>query len=69
MSDPALSAEENEILIAYARRKFGEERWPLSPDLRAVREAIEKLRKPTISAMQIKPHVPSLNSQRQKKRR
>ena len=68
MSDPALSAAENEILIAYARRKFSDERWPLSPELRPVREAIEKLRKPTISAMQIKPHVPSLYSQRQKRR-
>jgi hypothetical protein len=44
MSDPALSADETAALIDYARRKYAEERWPLAPELHAVREAIEKLR-------------------------
>jgi hypothetical protein len=37
-------------LIDYARRKYAEERWPLAPELRAVREAIEKLRATPVPA-------------------
>ena len=44
MSDRALSPDETATLVDYARRKYAEERWPLAPELRAVREAIEKLR-------------------------
>ena len=44
MPQTELSPEETAVLIDYARRKYAEERWPLAPDLRAVREAIEKLR-------------------------
>jgi hypothetical protein len=44
MSDQALSDADTAALIDYARRKYAEERWPLAPELRAVREAIEKLR-------------------------
>ena len=40
---PALTDEETRTLIDYARRKFAEERWPLSPALREVRAVIEKL--------------------------
>jgi hypothetical protein len=43
MSEPELSHEETRTLIDYARRKFAEERWPLSPALRPVREIMEKL--------------------------
>jgi hypothetical protein len=42
-SQAALSDAETRTLIDYARRKFAEERWPLSPALRPVREVIEKL--------------------------
>ena len=38
-----LSEEETRTLIDYARRKFAEERWPLSPELRPVRSIMEKL--------------------------
>jgi hypothetical protein len=38
-----LSEEETRTLIDYARRKFAEERWPLSPGLRPVRAIMKKL--------------------------
>jgi hypothetical protein len=38
-----LTDDEITILLDYARRKYAEERWPLSPELRAVREALAKL--------------------------
>lgn len=65
-----LSAEERAVLIDYARRKYGEERWPLSIELRPVRAAIEKLRTarrpvPTPTATT----VVSLHAQRQKRKR
>ena len=43
MAEPALTDEETRILIDYARQRFAEERWPLSPALRRVREIMEKL--------------------------
>ena len=43
MPEPVLSDEESRTLIDYARRKFAEERWPMSPALRPVREIMEKL--------------------------
>jgi len=43
MTEPALSDEETRTLIDYARRKFAEERWPMSPALRTVRAIMEKL--------------------------
>jgi hypothetical protein len=38
-----LSPEEFAAIIAYAGQKFAEERYPLSPGLRPVREALAKL--------------------------
>jgi hypothetical protein len=35
--------EETRTLIAYARRRYAEDRWPLSPELRPVREALANL--------------------------
>jgi hypothetical protein len=43
MSEPELSDEESRTLIDYARQRFAEERWPMSPKLRPVREIMEKL--------------------------
>jgi hypothetical protein len=43
MNEPALSAEDTRTLIDYARRKFAEERWPMSPALRPMRAVMEKL--------------------------
>ena len=73
-SDPAtaLSAEETAALIEYARQKYAEERWPLSPTLRPVREAIEKLREQRQvypPAQPLKRHEPSMHLQRAKRRR
>jgi hypothetical protein len=45
----ALSGEETRTLIDYARRKFAEERWPMSPALRPVRAVIEKLQPKPVS--------------------
>jgi len=60
MTEPALSPEETAILIDYARRKYAEERWPLAPELRPVREAIEKLRgNPELPPAPAKPYEPS----------
>ena len=42
MSAPDLTDEETRTLIDYARRKFAEERWPMSPSLRPVREIMDK---------------------------
>jgi hypothetical protein len=43
MNEPELSDEETRTLIDYARGKFAEERWPMSPALRPVRAIMEKL--------------------------
>jgi hypothetical protein len=43
MAEPELSDEETRTLIDYARRKFAEERWPMSPALRPVRAIMDKL--------------------------
>jgi hypothetical protein len=43
MTEPDPSDQKNQTLIDYARRKFAEERWPLSPTLRPVRAIMEKL--------------------------
>jgi len=43
MTEPDPSDQKNQTLIDYARRKFAEERWPLSPTLRPARAIIEKL--------------------------
>lgn len=43
MTEPAFSDEETRTFFDYARRKFAEERWPMSPALRSVREALGKI--------------------------
>jgi hypothetical protein len=69
MSDTELSLEDTQALIAYARQKFAEERYPLALPLRPVRDALAKLDpKPTPEPVpERKPHVP--NSAMRKKRR
>ena len=66
---PALTDEETLTLIDYARRKYAEERWPLSADLRQVREALAKLdAQPARELLPPrKPYVPSLAAQRRGK--
>jgi len=66
-----LPAQETATLIDYARRKYAEERYPLSPELRPVREAIEKLRpKPApLPTAPARPYVPSTVMQNGKRRR
>ena len=61
MSEHVLSPEETATLIDYARRKYAEERYPLSPELRDVREALLKLRpKPAPTPLApARPYVPS----------
>src|SRR5260370_35507630 len=43
MTEPALSDKETLTLIDYARHKFAEVRWPMSPSLRAMRAIMEEL--------------------------
>lgn len=67
---PELSPDDTACLIDYAKRKFAEERWPLAPALRPVREALAKLDpKPMQDEVQppAKPYVPA--SIHRKKRR
>ena len=58
---PDLTEDEIITLIDYARRKFAEERYPLSPALQPVREALAKLDpKPKPEPRPpARPHVPS----------
>ena len=56
-----LSKEDSAALIAYARQKFAEERYPLSPTLQAVEDARANL-DPKPEPMPLspaKPHEPS----------
>jgi hypothetical protein len=43
MTEPVLSDDEIHLLIDYARQRFPEERWPMSPALWQVRAIMEKL--------------------------
>jgi hypothetical protein len=43
MTEPVLSGDETRTLIDYARRKFAEEHWPMSPELRPVRAIMDNL--------------------------
>jgi hypothetical protein len=45
MTEP-LNDDEIQAIVDYARQRFAEERWPLSPTLRPVREALAKLDPP-----------------------
>lgn len=65
-----LSREQTQALIAYARRKYAEERFPFAAELRELREALAKLDpKPTVDEVQppARPYVPA--SIHRKKRR
>jgi hypothetical protein len=70
MTIDALSPDETRCLIDYAKRKFAEERWPLSTELRPVREALAKLDpKPAAEPLPTrKPYEPSMLMQRKKRR-
>jgi hypothetical protein len=63
----ALSPDEARCLIAYARRKFAEERYPLAPDLREVREVIAELEPKPAPPPAPKPHVPSSLARRKRR--
>ena len=63
----ALSPDENQVLIDYARQRFAEERYPLSPALRPVREALAKLQ-PVREPPPPKPYVPSTLLQKKRRR-
>jgi hypothetical protein len=61
MTEPVLSDDETRTLIDYARQRFAEERWPLSPALRSDRckalftpqsgRYFDKQRKQTVNGM------------------
>jgi hypothetical protein len=63
MTEPTIGLIEDEIavLIDYARRKYAEERYPLAPALRPVREALAKLNpQPAPEPLPpAKPYVPA----------
>jgi hypothetical protein len=66
-----LGAEDTQALIGYARQKFAEERYPLAPALRPVREVLAKLdpKPEPVPLPPAKPYEPSLVAQRRKKLR
>jgi len=63
-----LSPEDIQALIEYARRKFLEERWPLSPELRSIRAALGKMEPKPEPLPAPKPYVPSTLAMRKKRR-
>jgi hypothetical protein len=67
---PDLTPDDTQALIEYARRKFAEERWPLSPELRPVREVLTKIDpkpKPEPPPPR-RPHVPSMVLNKKRRR-
>jgi hypothetical protein len=70
MIPSALSAEDTDALIAYARRKFAEERYPYASAQKSAREALDRLEpKPIPEPMRpLKPYVPSTLARRKKRR-
>ena len=66
---PDLSPEELEALIAYARDKFGGERYPFAQVLRPVRDLLAKIDpKPKPEPLPLnRPYVPSLLMQKKKR--
>jgi hypothetical protein len=65
-----LSPQDARLLIEYARRKYLEERWPLSPALREVRKALAKLDpKPAAQSFQgPRPYMPSMLARKNQRR-
>jgi hypothetical protein len=62
-----LPPEDAQLLIEYAKRKYAEERWPLSPSLRPIREALAKVaRKEPLQGP--KPYMPSMWARRKQRR-
>ena len=59
---------ETQLLIDYARRKFLEERWPMAPALRAVREALGKIEPKPEPLPTPKPYVPATIHRKQRRR-
>ncbi len=70
MSDAELSPHELATLIDYARRKYAEERYPLSPELREVRTALLKLRPQPAAppSAPARPYEPSMLMQKKRRR-
>ncbi len=67
---PELTSDDTLALIDYARREFAEERWPLAPELRPIREVLSKLHpKPNPEPLPSrKPHVPSMVLHKKRRR-
>ena len=65
-----LSPEETATLIDYARRKYAEERYPLSTELREVRTALLNLRPQPAEppAAPARPYEPSMLAQKKRRR-
>lgn len=59
MNHAELTTDETQTLIDYARQRFAEERYQLSPALRKVREALAKLDPKREPRPAPKPYVPS----------
>ena len=67
MTDPHFPPRDRHP-IAYARRKYAEERYPLSPELRPVREALANLDPKPEPPPAPKPYIPSTILQKKRRR-
>jgi len=65
-----LPPEDARLLIEYAKRKYAEERWPLSTELRPIRAALAKLdpKPEPIPRPTPRPYVPSTFARRNRRR-
>ena len=52
-----LTDDEAKTLIAYVRKKYGEERYPLSIELRPLREVLDKIDPPKKRAPSPPPKI------------
>jgi hypothetical protein len=68
MTEPNLTDAEIRTLLDYARQRFAEERWPMSPALRPAREILAKLEANPEPLPPPKPWVNSTIGQRKRRR-
>jgi hypothetical protein len=69
MPPPDLTDEDLDVIVRYARRKFDTERWPLSAEMRPIREALEKLAPKRAPSLPPKVYAPPRATAKQRRGR